>query len=83
VPERFDRRLVGTAAFRRDEQNPTLGQALFAAVCERGLEGVVAKRERDRTARLSGWVKTKNRATARSAEERNRGRRHRSQLRAY
>jgi bifunctional non-homologous end joining protein LigD len=47
------------------------GDALYAAVCERGLEGVVAKRERDPYRpgeRL--WVKTKNRATARFAEER-------------
>jgi bifunctional non-homologous end joining protein LigD len=47
------------------------GEALFAAVCERGLEGVVAKQERDSYRpgeRL--WVKTKNRATARFAEER-------------
>jgi len=38
------------------------GEALFAAVCARGLEGVVAKRERD--AYRPGerlWVKTKNR----------------------
>jgi len=47
------------------------GETLFAAVGARGLEGVVAKRERapyrpgDRA-----WVKTKNRATARFAEER-------------
>ena len=47
------------------------GEALFAAVCERGLEGVVAKwlddpyRPGER-----GWVKHKNRATARFAEER-------------
>ena len=48
------------------------GEALFAAVCERGLEGVVAKRERDpyRPGERV-WVKTKNRATARFAEERN------------
>ena len=47
------------------------GAALFAAVCDRGLEGVVAKRERD-TYRPGerGWVKTKNRATARFAEAR-------------
>src|SRR5215207_3586578 len=47
------------------------GAALFAAVCERGLEGVVAKRERD-TYRPGErrWVKVKNRATARFAEER-------------
>ena len=47
------------------------GEALFAAVCERGLEGVVAKRERDpyRPGERV-WVKTKNRATARFAAER-------------
>jgi bifunctional non-homologous end joining protein LigD len=47
------------------------GDALFAAVRERGLEGVVAKRDRD-AYRLGGrlWVKTKNRATARFAGER-------------
>ncbi len=47
------------------------GEALFAAVCARGLEGVVAKRDRDpyRSADR-GWVKTKNRATSRFAEER-------------
>src|SRR5215217_556504 len=41
------------------------GDALFAAVCDRGLEGVVAKRERD-PYRPGGrqWVKVKNRATA-------------------
>jgi bifunctional non-homologous end joining protein LigD len=47
------------------------GEALFAAVCVRGLEGVVAKRLRDPY--VPGerqWVKTKNRATARFAEER-------------
>ena len=63
-------RLVAT--FEDDE-------ALFAAVCARGLEGVVAKRDRDPYRpgeRL--WVKTKNRATARFAEERDRsGRRSR------
>ena len=49
------------------------GPALFRAVCARGLEGVVAKREDDPY--LPGgrvWVKTKNRATARFAEERDR-----------
>ena len=47
------------------------GEALFAAVCARGLEGVVAKRDRDLyrpSERV--WVKTKNRATARFEEER-------------
>src|SRR4051794_25032027 len=50
------------------------GEALFAAVCDRGLEGVVAKRERD-TYRPGerGWVKDKNRATAGFAEERDGG----------
>ena len=47
------------------------GEALFAAVCARGLEGVVAKRERDPYRPGDrAWVKTKNRATARFAEER-------------
>ena len=57
------------------------GEALFAAVCQRGLEGVVAKREQD--AYRPGerqWVKTKNRATARFAEERERAGRGRSRL---
>jgi bifunctional non-homologous end joining protein LigD len=58
------------------------GHALFAAVCERGLEGVVAKRERDpyRPGERQ-WVKTKNRATARFAQERHRATRRRSPLR--
>jgi ATP-dependent DNA ligase len=46
------------------------GQALFEAICDRGLEGVVAKRIRD--AYRPGertWVKTKNRSTRRFAEE--------------
>ncbi len=47
------------------------GEALFAAVCERGLEGVVAKRARDAyRPGEHGWIKHKNRATARFAEER-------------
>jgi bifunctional non-homologous end joining protein LigD len=47
------------------------GDALFGAVCERGLEGVVATRERDQYRPGERvWVKTKNRATARFAEER-------------
>jgi bifunctional non-homologous end joining protein LigD len=46
------------------------GDALFGAVCERGLEGVVAKRLRDPyRPGERGWVKTKNRATRRFAEE--------------
>jgi bifunctional non-homologous end joining protein LigD len=49
------------------------GDALFRAVCDRGLEGIVAKRDRDpyRPGEY-GWVKTKNRATARFIEERDR-----------
>jgi ATP-dependent DNA ligase len=46
------------------------GQALRDAVVDRGLEGAVAKREREPCrpgARL--WVKTKNRGTARFQEE--------------
>jgi bifunctional non-homologous end joining protein LigD len=47
------------------------GAALFAAVCERGLEGVVAKRDRDPyRPGERGWVKVKNRETVRFAEER-------------
>ena len=48
------------------------GEALFAAVCGRGLEGVVAKRTS--SAYVSGdrcsWVETKNRSTPRFGEER-------------
>jgi bifunctional non-homologous end joining protein LigD len=46
------------------------GQALFDAVCTRGLEGVVAKREREpyRPGERI-WVKVKNRETRRFAEE--------------
>jgi ATP-dependent DNA ligase len=41
-----------------------------AAVCDRGLEGVVAKRLRDPyRPGERGWVKTKNRSTKRFAEE--------------
>jgi bifunctional non-homologous end joining protein LigD len=49
----------------------TDGEALFGAVCDRGLEGIVAKRDRDpyRPGEY-GWVKTKNRVTARFMEER-------------
>ena len=53
----------------------TDGEGLFREMCGRGLEGVVAKRERD--AYRPGqrlWVKTKNRSTARFAEERSRAR---------
>ena len=47
------------------------GEALYRVVFERGLEGVVAKRERDPyRPGERGWIKTKNRATARFAEER-------------
>ena len=60
------------------------GQALFDAVCERGLEGVVAKRLRDPyRPGERGSVKTKNRATPRFREELARataGVRHRSKL---
>lgn len=47
------------------------GEALFAAVSERGLEGVVTKRLRDpyRPGERQ-WVTTKNRATVRFTEER-------------
>jgi bifunctional non-homologous end joining protein LigD len=46
------------------------GEALYAAVCDFALEGVVAKRERDPSRPGErGWVKTKNRATARFSEE--------------
>jgi len=46
------------------------GKRLFDAVCARGLEGVVAKRLRDPyRAGDRLWVKTKNRAAARFAEE--------------
>jgi bifunctional non-homologous end joining protein LigD len=50
------------------------GDALFAAVCERGIEGAVAKRDHDpyRPGERH-WVKIKNRATARFAEERRLG----------
>jgi ATP-dependent DNA ligase len=55
------------------------GEALFRVVCEQGLEGVVAKRVRDpyRPGERD-WVKTKNRATARFAQESARARRGRS-----
>jgi bifunctional non-homologous end joining protein LigD len=50
------------------------GESLFAAVCARGLEGIVAKRTN--SAYMSGdrgsWTKTKNRSTPRFAEERRR-----------
>jgi bifunctional non-homologous end joining protein LigD len=46
------------------------GEALFRVVCDRGLEGVVAKRGRDPYRPGSrGWIKSKNRATPRYAEE--------------
>ena len=41
------------------------GEALLAAVCARGLEGVVGKRVRDPYRPGDrGWIKTKNRTTA-------------------
>src|SRR5215210_1859162 len=60
------------------------GETLFAAVCERGLEGVVAKRVRDpyRPGERQ-WVKRKNRATARFAEERDGVGRHRGRRRSH
>jgi len=52
------------------------GQALFEAICERRLEGVVAKRISDRYQPGDrGWVKTKNRKTVRFQEELKRARR--------
>ena len=52
------------------------GEALFRAVCDRGLEGVVAKRAHDRYRPGDrGWIKRKNRETARFAEELAGGRR--------
>lgn len=73
-PYRERRRLLDalTLAAPQAAALPTFpeGEALFAAVCERGLEGVVSKRERDPYRpgeRL--WVKTKNRAAPRFAEE--------------
>jgi bifunctional non-homologous end joining protein LigD len=47
------------------------GAALFASVCEHGLEGVVAKR-RDSLYRPGerGWVKVKNRGYWRFGQER-------------
>jgi bifunctional non-homologous end joining protein LigD len=52
------------------------GRALFEAVCDRGLEGVVAKRLRDMYRPDEAlWVKTKNRLRARFAEESARSRR--------
>ena len=73
-PYRARRELLEALTFDgvRTRVVPTFsdGEALFAAVCEWRLEGVVAKRERDSYRpgeRL--WVKTKNRQTARFAEE--------------
>ena len=46
------------------------GQALFAAVCEHGLEGVVAKRRDDRYwPGARKWIKTKNPAYGRRDSE--------------
>ena len=76
IGEPYRERRLLLEAMRFDEVQvsvvPTFadGEALFEAMCERGLEGVVAKRERDRYRpgeRL--WVKTKNRAAPRFAEE--------------
>jgi bifunctional non-homologous end joining protein LigD len=70
-PYRARRQLLEALTFHgaRARVVPTFpdGEALFAAVCEYGLEGVIAKRERDvyrPGERL--WVKTKNRAAPRS-----------------
>ena len=47
------------------------GEALWRVVCKRRLEGVVAKRTADAYRPGDrGWVKRKNQATARFAEER-------------
>jgi bifunctional non-homologous end joining protein LigD len=46
------------------------GEALFAAVCEQGLEGVVAKRQsQPYRPGERAWVKTKNKAYCRYGEE--------------
>jgi bifunctional non-homologous end joining protein LigD len=46
------------------------GAALFAAVCEQGLEGVVAKRRGQRyRPRERSWIKTKNREYWRYEQE--------------
>jgi len=47
------------------------GQALFDTMCDRGLEGIVAKRLGDpyRPGGRTWWIKTKNRSTLRFAEE--------------
>jgi len=73
-PYRERRKLLHALKFEapRARVVPTFadGEALFAEMCERGLEGVVAKSDRDAYhpgERL--WVKTKNRATRRFAEE--------------
>jgi bifunctional non-homologous end joining protein LigD len=73
-PYRERRRLLEALKLEKPHAGvlPTFpdGEALFAAMCERGLEGVMAKRERD--AYRPGerlWVKTKNRETPRFAEE--------------
>ena len=73
-PYRERRRLLEALRMEKPHAGvvPTFpdGEALFAAMFERGLEGVMAKRERDAyrpSERL--WIKTKNRATRRFAEE--------------
>ena len=67
------RRSSSTArmAYDRDVDD---GTALFQVIVDRGLEGVLAKRLTDPyTPGGRTWVKTKNRATARFAQERRRG----------
>jgi bifunctional non-homologous end joining protein LigD len=73
-PYRERRRLLEALKLEEPDAGvlPTFpdGEALFAAMCQRGLEGVVSKRERDPyRAGERLWVKTKNRATRRVAEE--------------
>ena len=66
--DEFSRHLAFVRVFRIRFED---GEALYAAVCACGLEGVVAKRGCDPyRPGERGWVKTKNRATARFAEER-------------
>ena len=51
------------------------GATLFSAVCEGGLSKVSSRSATvTRTGPQSAWLKTKNKATARFAEERRRGR---------
>ena len=52
------------------------GEALFRIVCDQGLEGIVAKREREPyRSGVRGLAKTTNRNTARFAEELSRSQR--------